>query len=386
VTPPGILAARALWGRASDTDKTQGRLQVADDIKNQADKAAEIGIAVGRRKACEIAAKLGLGTATLAGGFVRPLAADAETAKGLPRKAYKFVYVNHVTTNEFFTPTIYGIQDACSFFGCSYQWTGSQNSVVSEMVNAMQTAIASRADGIAVCLIDAKAFDAPTANALAAGIPVIAYNADVPAGSPNKRLCYVGQPLYQSGYNIASRWLKLVPKGGHVMLSIPSPGTLNLQPRLDGYIQAIKDHGNPVTYDVVNSSVDQATEISRIESYYLSHKNLAGMFGTGGGDTYACGFVSAKYGLAKKGVIVAGYDLYPQTLGYIKTGDMTFTTDQQPYLQGFVPLLQMYLYKLSSGAVVPADTNTSLAYVTKDNVGLYLGKSRFEGSTSAEPI
>jgi simple sugar transport system substrate-binding protein len=358
---------------------------VDNETGDQAKMAQQIGIAVSRRKAFALAAKLGLGGA-VAGGIGTSFAANPpEAAGGLPKKSYKFVYVNHVTTNEFFTPCIYGIQDACAFFGCSYQWTGSQNSVVSEMVNAMQTGIASKADGIAVCLIDASAFDAATSTALAAGIPVIAYNADVPKGSANKRLCYVGQPLYDSGYNIAQRWLKLVPKGSHVMLSIPSPGTLNLQPRLDGYVQAIKDAGNPVTYDVVNSGVDQTTELSRIESYYLSHKDVAGLFGTGGGDTYACGFVSAKYGLAKKGVIVAGYDLYPQTLGYINTGDMTFTTDQQPYLQGFVPLLQMYLYKLSGGAVAPADTNTSLAYVTKDNVHLYLGKSRFEGSTSAEP-
>src|SRR5260370_12607216 len=145
------------------------------------------------------------------------------------------------------------------------------------MVNRVQTGIAGKADGIAVCLIDATAFGSPTANALAAGIQVIGYNADVPAGSPNKRLCYVGQPLYQSGYNIATRWLKLVPKGGHVMLSIPTPGTLNLQPRLDGYIQTIKDHGNTVTYDVVNSGVEQPTIISRIESYYLSRKDVAGL-------------------------------------------------------------------------------------------------------------
>ncbi|MBV9672290.1 MAG: sugar ABC transporter substrate-binding protein [Verrucomicrobia bacterium] len=355
-------------------------------MQDQEKAAKEISIAVSRRKAFAMATKLGLGSAAVAGGLGTSFADNPPaTSGGLPKKNYKFVFVNHVTTNEFFAPTIYGIQDACAFYGCSYQWTGSQNSVVSEMVNAMQTAIAGKADGIAVCLIDATAFDAPTAKALDAGIPVIGYNADVPAGSPNKRLCYVGQPLYQSGYNIASRWLKLVPKGGHVMLSIPSPGTLNLQPRLDGYIQAIKDHGNPVSYDVVNSGVDQATELSRIESYYLSHKDVAGLFGTGGGDTYACGFVSAKYGLAKKNVIVAGYDLYPQTLGYINSGDMTFTTDQQPYLQGFVPLQQMYLYKLSGGAVAPADTNTSLAYVTKDNVHLYLGKSRFEGSSNAEP-
>src|SRR5258707_1453898 len=201
-----------------------------------------------------MAAKLGLGSAVFGGGLASSLAANPpEAGGGLPKKTYKFVFVNHVTTNEFFTPTIYGIQDACAFFGCTYQWPGSQNSVVSEMVNAMQTAMAGKADGIAVCLIDATAFNAPTSNALAASIPVIGYNADVPAGSPNKRLCYVGQPLYQSGYDIATRWLKLVPKGGHVILSIQSPGTLNLQPRLDGYIQAIKDAGNPVTYDVVNS-------------------------------------------------------------------------------------------------------------------------------------
>ena len=222
-----------------------------NEMRDQAEMAEKIGLAVSRRKAFAMAAKLGLGSAALAGGLGTGLAANPpEAVGGLPKKGYKFVYVNHVTTNEFFTPTIYGVQDACAFFGCSYQWTGSQNSVVSEMVNAMQTAIAGKADGIAVCLIDTTAFDAPTANALAAGIPVIGYNADVPAGSPNKRLCYVGQPLYQSGYNIATRWLKLVPKGGHVMLSIPSPGTLNLQPRLDGYVQAIKDHGNSVTYDI----------------------------------------------------------------------------------------------------------------------------------------
>ena len=321
-----------------------------DDDKNQAAEAARISLEMSRRKAFAMAGKLGLGGAAMAGGIGGALMSNpAFAADGLPQKKYKFVFVNHVTTNQFFAPTIYGIQDACAFFGSSYQWTGSQNSVVSEMVNAMQIAIAQKVDGIAVCLVDAKAFDRPTADALAAGIPVVAYNADVPKGSDNKRLAYVGQPLYDSGYNIATKWLAMVPKGGHVMLSIGTPGSLNLQPRLDGYIQAIKDHGNPVTYDVLNSGVDQATELSRIESYYLGHKNVAGMFATGGGDTYACGYVSAKYGLAKKGMIVAGYDLFPQTLGYINSGDMTFTTDQQPYLQGFVPTLQFYLCTSSPG-------------------------------------
>ncbi len=359
-----------------------------DEAKNQTESVSS---AISRRGAFGFAGRLGLGAAGLASGLGGAglagigTARAADSSSGLPKKPYKFHFICHVTLDQFFTPTVYGIQDACAAFGCSYQWTGSQKNVVSEMVSAMQTAIAQKSDGIAVCLVDPKAFDAATDMAAQAGIPVIAFNADVPVGSPNKRLSYVGQPLFQSGYNSALKWLKLVPKGGHVMLSIGVPGSLNTQPRLDGYIQAIKDSGSGVTYDVVNTGPDPATEISRVESYYLSHKDVKGMFGTGGSDTYACGFVSNKYGLVKGGGVVAGFDLFPQTLDFIKTGDVNFTTDQQAYLQGFLPVQQMYLYKLSGGLVGPANSDTSQAYVTKDNVAAYVGKSRFEGSSDAEP-
>src|SRR5688500_15240050 len=63
---------------------------------------------------------------------------------------WKFVFVNHVTTNPFFTPTQYGAEDACKLLGCSFQWTGSANSVVAEMVNATNTAISGKADGLAI--------------------------------------------------------------------------------------------------------------------------------------------------------------------------------------------------------------------------------------------
>ena len=78
---------------------------------------------------------------------------------------WNFVFVNHVTTNPFFVPTIYGIQDACALVNCTYQWTGSANSIASEMVNAMNTAIAAKADGIAVAIVDKTAFDAPVESA-----------------------------------------------------------------------------------------------------------------------------------------------------------------------------------------------------------------------------
>ncbi len=267
---------------------------------DQNSEAGTVAGAVGRRGAVALATALGAGAAGLVGGMGRAFA-QSGPYPGLPRRPLKFVFVCHVALDPFFVPAIYGAQDACAAFGCRYQWTGSLNNTVSEMVNAMETAIDEKADGIAVCLVDPKAFDAPTARAIAAGIPVVAFNADVPKGSPNQRVSYVGQPLFESGYDNAAKFMSRVPKGGHVMLSIGVPGSLNEQPRIDGYIQWIKDNGNPVTYDVVNTGVDAATSIARISSYVLSHKNLAGIFCGGGSDTYAAGFVSAEYWLGQEG-------------------------------------------------------------------------------------
>ena len=85
---------------------------------------------------------------------------------------WRFVFVNHVTTNPFFVPTIYGIEDASAILGTTHQWTGSEGSDIGEMVNAMEAAIGAGADGIGVALVDLEAFNGPTDKALAAGIPV----------------------------------------------------------------------------------------------------------------------------------------------------------------------------------------------------------------------
>ncbi len=116
--------------------------------------------------------------------------------------SYKFVVVNHVTTNSFFVPTQYGIADACKLLGCSYEWTGSESENIDQMVNAIDTAVSSGANGIAVSLISDTAFNVPVENALKAGIPVIAYNAD---SASNKRLSYVGQDLKLAGELMGKR-------------------------------------------------------------------------------------------------------------------------------------------------------------------------------------
>ncbi len=299
---------------------------------------------------------------------------------------WNFVFVNHVTTNPFFVPTQYGIQDACALLGCKYQWTGSETSSATEMVNAFNNAITAKADGIAVAIVDPVAFNDPVQRALAAGIPVVSYNADAPASSGNKRLAYIGQDLFQSGVQMGKRIVSLVPQGD-VVGFIATPGQLNIQPRIDGAKQAIQQSGKPINFTQIATGAAVNDELSRIEAYYLGHKNLKGMFAVDAGSTQGVSQIMEKYGLPAKGVHGRGYDLLPKTLQEIQSGNLDFTIDQQPYLQGFLPVVQLFLYKLSGGLMQPAETDTGLLFVTKDNVKPYLTtQTRFEGSSDKEQV
>ncbi|WP_433472477.1 sugar ABC transporter substrate-binding protein [Spirillospora sp. CA-142024] len=298
---------------------------------------------------------------------------------------WRFVFVNHVTTNPFFTPTQYGAQDACALLGCSFQWTGSKDSIVSEMVNATNQAISAKADGIAISVVDKSAFKTPVDKALDQGVPVVSYNADGARNNPgSSRLAYIGQDLYNSGYQLGTRIAALMT-GGDAVGFIATPGSLNIQPRIDGAKDAIKASGKSINFADVASGAELPKELSTIDAYAQGHPGLKGMFAVDAGSTENIGKVVAKYNLKQKGVVAGGFDLNPSTLQSIKAGHLDFTIDQQPYLQGFLPVLQLYMYKLSGGLVAPSDTNTGLLFVTKDNVDPYLtSKTRYEGSTTQQ--
>jgi simple sugar transport system substrate-binding protein len=328
-------------------------------------------------------------TAGTAAAMVAATSATARAAEAGPYPSHprwRFVFVNHVTTNPFFVPTQYGIADACAFFGCGYQWTGSETSDVAQMVNAMDAAIAAKADGIAVAIVDPHGFNAPTERAMKAGIPVFSYNADAPANSGNQRLAYIGQDLYLSGYQMGERIVAAVDKG-LVALFIATPGQLNIQPRIDGAADAIKKSGKPIKYQEIASGPTVNGELSIIKAFYLGHKDVAGMYAVDAGSTQGVAEVMQEFGLAKKGVQSGGFDLLPKTLQLINSGDLGFTIDQQPYLQGFYTVMEMFMYKVSGGLVGPADINTGLKFVTKEAVTPYLTTtSRYEGSTDKQEI
>jgi len=68
-------------------------------------------------------------------------------------------------------------------------------------------------------------------------------------------------------------------------------------------------------------------------------------------------------------------------------GNLAFTLDQQAYLQGFLPIFELFAYNITGGLVIPVDVDTGHKYVSKDNVGDYLlRRDSWEGSSTVPVV
>ena len=112
---------------------------------------------------------------------------------------------------------------------------------------------------------------------------------------------------------------------------------------------------------------------------------LKGAFAVDAGSTELLGPTLASVGLAGK-IPAGGFDLTPGTLTAINTGQIDFTIDQDPYLQGFLPALYLYLFNLTGGLVCPPNTDTGLTFVTKSQRRPVPNtKTTYEGSPRPPP-
>jgi simple sugar transport system substrate-binding protein len=245
--------------------------------------------------------------------------------------------------------------------------------------------VSAKAAGIATTLINSSSFTTPVANAMSAGIPVLSYNADgvvSKTGVPDigcNRLCYVGQALFTSGQQLGERIKSLVPTPGEIAIFIETPGTANIQPRFDGANSILSPLGYKVS-EIATTTVP-ATILADEKAFLLAHKPK-GAFAVDSTSTSFLAQALSETGMSD--LPNGGFDTVPQTLTNISEGKTGFTIYQDPYLQGFLPTLYLYLYNISGGTLVPSDTDTGLSFITKSNLAEYNKSSRFQGSTTAQ--
>jgi simple sugar transport system substrate-binding protein len=229
-------------------------------------------------------------------------------------------------------------------------------------VALIRRAIADGYDGIAVNLIDPEAFDEVVAVAVAKGIPVVAFNVDDSA-TPNARLAAVNQQLYEAGRRLALHARPNISQGAHVLLTKHDEGVSALEDRLRGVRDELESKQLTLTTVVTGNDSIKGADV--VAAALREHPDIRIVLSSGQSDTEAAGRAIEQH-FAGRDYWAAGFDLSAKTLQLVQDGHLKFTIDQQPYVQGFYPVVALTL-KLRYG-ILPANVDAGAAIVDRSNV------------------
>ena len=266
-------------------------------------------------------------------------------------------------SDSFFVPVVNGAKAAAAINGLKLQIQYASNDDTTEYTQ-VNTAIASNVAGIALSIPDAG-LNKVICNARAQNIPVVAFNIDGATGQGASCVqAFVGQDFVQSGALIAQRMISLgqIKPGAHVLCPVEFPTQVYAVQRYTGVMQALKTIG--ATCEELGTGVDYAPAKSTMVSYLLGHPQTSAIIALGHAPLDQAP-VAAKQ--VNRNIPIGGFDVTSDILQSIKSGTITATVDQQPYIQGFQSVMQLALY-LKYG-LAPGNINTSNgALIDKNNV------------------
>ena len=289
-------------------------------------------------------------------------AAGSRSDAGRAKKPLRLAFVTCAVDAQFFEPVKKGMNDAAEMMGVRCDFLGTEGVDVPAQAEMVRQAVADGYDGIAVNIIDPQAFDGVIQEAIDKGVPVVGFNVDDHA-TPNARLSSVNQRLYEAGEALARHVLPDVPEGAHVLMTMHDEGVSALEDRLRGEQTVLKTKN--VRWTVVVTGNDPAKGAEVVAQALRANPDIRIVLGTGQADTEAAGR-AIETSFAGGDYWSAGFDLSPQTLRLIQAGHIRCTVDQQPYIQGFYPVMQLTLY-LRYG-IVPSDIDAGAAIIDATNV------------------
>jgi len=277
-------------------------------------------------------------------------------------KRLRFIFITPCVGEDFFRPVKKGMLDASRMMGVECTFTGTEDVDVEAQAELVRRALADGYDGIAISLIDPVAFDDVVQEAVDRGIPVVAFNVD-DHSTPNPRLSAVCQNLYQAGRSMGQGAAEVIPARGKVLMTLHSEGISALDDRLRGAQEVLKEKG--ITWEVVVTGIVPEKAVGVIAKALKADPEIKMVLCTGQVDTEAAGLAIERE-FKGKGYAAAGFDLSPEILRLIKAGVIKFTIDQQPYIQGFYPVMQLALY--CRYGIRPSSMDAGAGMITKENV------------------
>jgi simple sugar transport system substrate-binding protein len=298
---------------------------------------------------------------------------------------YTFAVITHGDNGSFWSVVYKGAKDAAKDYGCKLSEVyGSQQQGQAEpddnAENAqIEDAINAHVSGIAVSDHDPALMNPTIAKAVAAGIPVVMLNAgcDPTDLAATGAITCVGQPENVAGERAGAVFKS---QGATNVLCVIHQSGQNLLDRCDGIAAALglsscstasapPAHG-PACTELILSTPNAASNPQQADqqvvAYLQTHPSINAVMTLN--NAIAGALVPLLTG--KASVKVGTFDLNSQVVTDLQNGSLDFAIDQQQYLQGYLPIVALYLYKKHEGnSVSPgAVLDTGPLVVNKSNV------------------
>jgi simple sugar transport system substrate-binding protein len=301
-----------------------------------------------------------------------------------------FAVVTQTAGNGFFDPLYVGARVAGNLIGAEILLLGSEasNEDVARQIEILNQIVQDPTiDGIIMATPQAGGYDDIVKVAEANGIPVATTNSFDATIHSRSSISHTGQDASAAaiaGEALAKCLIERGVEGGSIVLpSSTTAGNIEVNNRVkaafDAIVKTLSDAGKLDRFKVdagpENTGVetDPNDPVNEIVSLFESRGDVVGAFAGNALFTPAIAQASAQLGMTGK-ICAYGFDLGPAQQEALKTGDLTGSVGQQPFLQGFWPVMQLYL-QIDRG-ISAANLDTRAQLVTGDTVGS-IGK-RFE--------
>jgi len=275
-------------------------------------------------------------TTACSGGGAPPKAADqgsggqvADTPK------MKVALISHAPVGDtFFDTIIKGAKDAGAKDNIDVQY--SSDGDASKQATLIQTAVDSKVDGIAVSIPNPDALRPAIQRAVAAGIPVIAYNAGDRDWQSTGALAFFGEPEVLAGQAAGDELNKGNYK--HTICVVQAQGQVQLEDRCAGLKSTFKGQTDQIFAD----GTDTSGYTSTVKAKLASDKSIDSVVTLAPALGVA---VANQIKSTNPDVAIGTYAMTTEVYPLIKSGGIKFTIDQQPYLQGYMAIDSLWFYK-----------------------------------------
>ena len=288
-----------------------------------------------------------------AGTMMVPVAAQAA--------GERFVLISHADDADSWWNTIKNaIKEAGAAVDAKVEYRNPPTGDLADMARIVEQAVASNPDGIIVTIADFDVLRGAIGKAIKKGIPVSTINSGTVEQSEKLgALMHIGQPEYDAGFG-AGKQAKKAGIKSYVCVNhyIENPASIE---RCQGYADAIGAELNMI--DVGKDPLDIE---KKVQAYLRKNDKIESVLTLG--PTSAHPTIRALTKTRQAGKMYFGtFDLSSEIAKAIKEDVIKFAIDQQPYLQGYMPVVILSLY--SRYGIVPSNNiNSGPGFITKANI------------------